>query len=263
MSNTKITETVYTSLQSAYDFFNKELFSNELSDVLITLNRKTGAYGYFSAERFIEKTGLSSAHKLVGTLGDTKSEIALNPDTFDRTDSEILATLAHEMCHHWQHTEGHPGKTRGYHNGEWATKMKSIGLSPLSATTGSKGTGVNVTHEIVISGKYYAAVTEFLVKYTDFDLSYSSKPIELEKPTTYTKHSFRYECPKCKVWAKAPKNTKLVCENCLESMICVDTKKFTGYKHFSVSIPAISPPLKNKDDIGDLNTILNEINPLP
>ncbi len=45
----------------------------------------------------------------------------------------MLATLAHEMVHLWQHHFGKPGRGR-YHNKEWAEKMKSIGLQPT--TTG-------------------------------------------------------------------------------------------------------------------------------
>ena len=72
----------------------------------------------------------------VPTSGEDRrtAEIALNPDTFeDRTDMEILNTLAHEMCHLWQHYFGKPSRG-GYHNREWATMMEKIGLMPSSTS---------------------------------------------------------------------------------------------------------------------------------
>ena len=49
-------------------------------------------------------------------------EIALNPRYFQCARStEVLATLAHEMAHLWQHHHGKPGRGR-YHNQEWAER---------------------------------------------------------------------------------------------------------------------------------------------
>ena len=42
----------YTSLDAAYDHFNRELFGGQLPPCLITMQRHKGAYGYFSGERF-------------------------------------------------------------------------------------------------------------------------------------------------------------------------------------------------------------------
>src|SRR5262249_57307599 len=37
--------------------------------------------------------------------------------------------LVHEMVHVWQEQYGHPA-SRGYHNKQWAAKMKAVGLQP-------------------------------------------------------------------------------------------------------------------------------------
>jgi hypothetical protein len=95
--------------------------------------------GYFWAQQFQGRAAQATA-----------DELALNPDHFaGRTDKEILSTLVHEMTHVWQQTFGNPGR-RGYHNLEWAFKMKSLGLYPSS--TGAKDgaeTGERVSHYIV------------------------------------------------------------------------------------------------------------------
>jgi len=220
MNTDNITEITYKSLQSAFDYFNTELFDGKLSNVLITLNRKKGKYGYFSANRFVDKTDTSMA------LTTTKSEIALNPDTFGRSDIEILATLVHEMVHHWQHEHGSPGFTKGYHNGQWALKMKTVGLQPIGDKTGFKGTGINVSHEIERHEKFEQKAIVFLATNKDFNLNYASKHIGGYVKKSYTRHSFRYECPKCDMWAKAPKNKNIVCGNCLETMNNIDTESF-------------------------------------
>ena len=46
------THRTYTSLDAAYDHFNRELFGGQLPPCLITMQRHKGAYGYFSGERF-------------------------------------------------------------------------------------------------------------------------------------------------------------------------------------------------------------------
>src|SRR6266700_2255147 len=46
------TKQSYTSLATAFDFFNGELFSGSLPPCLITMQRHKNAYGYFSGDRF-------------------------------------------------------------------------------------------------------------------------------------------------------------------------------------------------------------------
>jgi SprT-like family len=121
----KPTRETYDPLQLAYETFNRALFDNTLPNCLITLQRRRRTYGYFCADRF----GRSN--------GELTDEIALNPSHFrDRPVEEVLATLAHEMVHLWQHHFGKPGRGR-YHNLEWAEKMKAIGLQPTA--TGKEG----------------------------------------------------------------------------------------------------------------------------
>src|ERR1700722_3194587 len=121
-----ITKVEYRAFQEAYDFFNAELFGASLPHVLVTLQRHARSKGYFAPERFSGRVERTKVH-----------ELALNPDCFTgHTDENILSTLAHEMVHVWQQTHGKPGR-RGWHNKEWAAKMKQIGLQP--SDTGEPG----------------------------------------------------------------------------------------------------------------------------
>jgi SprT-like family len=126
-----ITPVEYSGLQEAYDHFTRELFDGQLPDVFITYQRKANSYGYFSPDRFtgrLDKTG--------------RHELALNPDGFvNQSDQQVCQTLNHEMTHVWQHAFGKPSAC-GYHNREWAAKMKTIGLQPSSTgMVGGKETG--------------------------------------------------------------------------------------------------------------------------
>ena len=132
---------------------NRSLFEGELPNCLITLQRSKKSYGYFCGDRF---------GRADGTLTD---EIALNPSHFrDRPQEEVLATLAHEMVHLWQHHFGKPGRGR-YHNKEWAEKMRSIGLQPTSTGKDDGAeTGDVMGHFIVADGPFDRTVRKLLAR---------------------------------------------------------------------------------------------------
>ena len=50
--------------------------------------------------------------------------------------------LVHEMVHVWQEQYGHPA-SRGYHNKQWAAKMKAVGLQPSGTIRTLPGEAAN------------------------------------------------------------------------------------------------------------------------
>ena len=124
------TNEFYGQLQNAYDHFNQDLFDSQLPSCLITVQREKNTTGFFSPKRWSNASG------------DQAHEIALHPGYFiNRKLIEIFQTLVHEQCHLWQHEFGSPSRT-GYHNQEWAEKMKSIGLIPsVTGQPGGKSVG--------------------------------------------------------------------------------------------------------------------------
>jgi predicted SprT family Zn-dependent metalloprotease len=144
------TQETYAQLQKAYDYLNWYLFENALPNCLITLQRRGRTYGYFSPDRFGRKDGLRT------------DEIALNPQYFPDGTREILSTLVHEMVHLWQQHRRTAGRG-GYHNAEWAAKMRSLGLQ--ASHTGEKGgkeTGDHMDHYVLPDGLFARAVEELL-----------------------------------------------------------------------------------------------------
>lgn len=120
----------YEYFQEIYNIFNKELFSNELPNCIITITRQKRVMGYFSPNRWINNKGKQN------------HELALNPSYFSSSNFiEIFQTIVHEMVHLWQYEFGTPSQ-RSYHNKEWADKMESLGLVPSSTgAPGGKKTG--------------------------------------------------------------------------------------------------------------------------
>jgi SprT-like family len=202
MNRAVITLKEYQGFQRAYDFFNRELFAGSLPQVLVTLQRHANTRGYFSPQRFKGRVEKAAVH-----------ELALNPDTFTgRTDELILSTLTHEMVHVWQETHGEPSR-RGYHNRQWAVKMREVGLQPTSTgEAGGMETGQAVTHYIIPEGRYAKAYA--MLASSGFALHWQSAPaVGSAKKSSKNKLT----CPECGQNAWAKPGASLICGVCYES----------------------------------------------
>lgn len=199
---------VYTGLTATYDYFNRELFGGQLPPCLITLQRHRGAYGYF-------------AHRRFARLGSDErtDEIALNPALFKAgEEDDILSTLVHEMAHLWQYHFGKPSRA-GYHNREWAAKMRTIGLIP-SDTGKPDGaeTGQRMSHYIDPEGPFARSCAAWLAQ----GPAVLYRDTVAEEPTAgaeaRNRSKTKYTCPRCEINAWAKPNTNLVCGDCGEPM---------------------------------------------
>lgn len=213
------TEETYSEWQHAYDFFNEHLFAGQLPPCLITLQRHHRSYGYFCGNRWTNQTG---------TIRD---EIAMNPAHFiTRSVEEVLSTLVHEMVHLWQHHSGTPSRS-GYHNGEWATTMETVGLMPThSGSPGGQRTGQHMTHYILDDGPFARRCQELLA--TGFLLSWHDHaPKEAlasggggEPTGSLTKTTgkrTKYTCPSCGLNAWAKPQITLLCGDCQTALVAV------------------------------------------
>jgi hypothetical protein len=203
MKKEAFTLTEYQGFQDAYDFFNRELFEGSLPQVLVTLQRHANTRGYFSPERFSGRVNKAVVH-----------ELALNPDSFTGlTDEMILSTLVHEMCHVWQQTYGKAPR-KGYHDRQWAGKMREVGLQP--STTGEEGgkeTGQSVSHYIIPDGRY--AKTYAKLAATGFQLHWQSAPAS-EQGRAKKSSKTKFTCPECRQNAWAKPDALLICGECFD-----------------------------------------------
>mgnify|MGYP000421601597 FL=1 len=188
----------YIDIDKAYTILNEKLFDNELPPVLLTLRGNRKAYGYYWNDIMENRED------------DTKiSEIALNINTFkERTNEDILSTLLHEMVHHWQYVFGKPSRN-GYHNKEWGTEMKRVGLYPSNTgKEGGKETGQQMTHYIIKGGVFEKLLEEL----KDIKIQFNCVVSTPTKKAANNK--VKYVCPECdtKVWGKDGLN--ILCNDC-------------------------------------------------
>ena len=195
-----ITPIEYSGLQGAFDHFNAALFEGSLPDVFITYQRKAHSFGYFAADRFSGRIDKSGNH-----------ELALNPDGFiNQTDEQVCQTLVHEMTHVWQHAHGKPA-SRGYHNKEWAAKMKSIGLQPSSTgMVGGKETGQKMSDYIIPDGPFTKTYAKLAATGWKLNLQSAHRP----GAKGGTNSNSKFTCSSCgqNVWGKP--DTKVLCMPC-------------------------------------------------
>jgi SprT-like family len=203
MKTAAITVTEYQGFQKAYDFFNRELFGGNLPQVLVTLQRHARTYGYFSPQRFNGRIDKTAVH-----------ELALNPDGFaGRTDEMILSTLVHEMCHVWQQIHGKAPR-KGYHDRQWAGKMREIGLQPSSTgEEGGKETGQSVSHYILPKGRFATAYAKLAA--SGFQLHWQSVPAS-EQGKAKKASKMKFTCPECGQNAWAKPDAHLLCGECFD-----------------------------------------------
>ena len=219
MNATNPTAKTYEGLTRAYAHFNAELFGGILPACLITMQRKAKAYGYFAGGRFGSRDGKQ-----------VTDEIALNPTHFrERTTEQSLSTLVHEMAHLWQH---HFGKVSrgGYHNKQWAEKMKEVGLYP-SATgqPGGKEVGPKCSHYIIAGGVYARAFAALKAQgFDDFFVDLWDDEDAKKKAKTKKASKTKYTCPGCDCNAWAKPKTALVCGECRMDMVAEDADDEDG-----------------------------------
>ena len=130
-----------------------------------------------------------------------RHELALNPDGFiNESDMEICSTLVHEQHHVWQHANGTAPK-RGYHDREWAAKMKLNGLQPTSTgMADGRETGQHMTHLIVHGGKFEQSYKRLAASKWRLNLESALRPNQQKGPSSKTK----FTCVKCgqNAWGK-------------------------------------------------------------
>jgi predicted SprT family Zn-dependent metalloprotease len=199
----------YTPLHRAAVLFNDQLFDGTLPPCLVTLQRSRRAFGFFAGRRFKSTKGALVI-----------DEIALNPEHFaERGAKKVMSTLGHELTHQWQHHFGKPSRS-GYHNKEWAEKMRSIGLIPSdTGRRGGKPTGQQMTHYIEKGGRFDRAADELIAK--GFVLAFVERNSKAPNSVALKKRlsKTRYSCPACELNAWAKPNVHLVCGACNVSLV--------------------------------------------
>ena len=198
------TSEIYIDLAWAYRFFNARLFDGKLPPCVITLQRKHGAAGFFSADRFGRRDRDS-----------IYDEIALNPTHFARqSDKRLLSVLVHEMCHLWQRHFGKPARGR-YHNREWARKMIELGLTPShTGEPGGRQTGDRVSHYVREGGPFDVACDQLLATGTVAPyVERTDARTTIERQRKRASKS-AYRCENCGMTLRGKPGLRIRCDDC-------------------------------------------------
>ena len=217
------------TLQESFDFFNERLWGSDLPPVVIVLVRKKEQNGgHYSPGRWRMRDAAQTeeeareyfrraleSHGCIDPNGWDVSEIGLNVQSWPYyTDAHILSVLVHEMVHHWQHYRGENQPRGGYHNREWGTEMKRVGLYPSSTgEEGGRETGQQMSHYVMEGGLFEEAVKELLSGGVKLEYD-SPKPNRPKAP----KSKWKYTCPMCKQNAWAKEDRALICGDCRQNM---------------------------------------------
>jgi hypothetical protein len=199
----------FGNLQAAYDYFNTELFDGKLSPCMLLFGRdQKNCYGYFHAHQWTTGKKDKQGRPIMCHT------ISLTPTHLSRPLVDVFSTLVHEMCRLWQADESKLPKN-GYHNKEWAEKMKSVGLYPSSTgKPGGKEVGPRVSHYIVDGGPYANAF-----KKLPKDVTLAWLGVQTPKKEKALRNKVKYVCPECdmKVWGKPECNVQ--CGDCNVPML--------------------------------------------
>lgn len=197
-------ELAIAELNKYFEAINKEFYSNQLPQPIITIQHTPRAYGHCTRQK-VWKYGKVN-----------KYEINIGADTLARKREEIATTMIHESVHLYCRENGIKEVSGAYHN------------QTFKALAESK------TLEITCHEKYGYTISNPTKATKDFCKKYGLKKILLnrgelidiktkgdkkEKAKTSTR---KYICPACGNSVRATKDLNIMCMDCKRQMIKTD-----------------------------------------
>jgi predicted SprT family Zn-dependent metalloprotease len=194
------TMALMSALQNASSYFNKELFNNSLSPVILTLNRNARSWRYYMPLAWSNESG------------DNIPEINISPSILQLPPDEVMGTLVHEMAHHFHELFGTPGQG-GYHNKEFSRIMFAVGLmTSATGRPGGKPMGRSMSHYIIEGGRFEEALKSMPKEYL---LPFKSFPLRKKlRHVSANKNKLKYQCESCNAAAWGKPNLNIRCEDC-------------------------------------------------
>lgn len=202
------------SLEKIFRMVNADLFNNELSEPVITIQSTPRAYGSYTL------------YNAWNVKGEGRREINIGAGTLDRPIELTLTTIIHECCHMYADTVLHVQDTsnRGvYHN----KTFKEIAESHLLICTRSEkygwsDTSTQVSDELIdwILSNNIQEIKLNRNEFTGyFPMGGSSGSSGLSIGTGSKSNSRKYQCPCCRNSVRATKLVHISCLDCHEEML--------------------------------------------
>lgn len=213
-------ETVKTSrtagyLEKIFRALNRDFFSGELEEPIITIQSTPHAYGHVTVSKTWKRKD------------DWRHELNMGAETLERPIENIIATMIHEMVHLYNIAHGVQDCSRGgmYHNKKFRDEAERRGLEIGHHPT--YGWTITTPGERVID---YIIEQEWAEIAMNRGMGWTPPPSIGGKAgagggttgtgTTPKKSSTRkYICPKCGQNIRATKQVNIICGDCMEPMI--------------------------------------------
>ncbi len=192
----KISE-VTAFLEKAYDILNQQYFESCLPRVVITIQSSPKAYGHYVPREVWQEQEIRYR------------EINLGAESLNRPIANTIATLIHEMVHHYCAMSGIKDTSRGgtYHNKKFKEQAELRGLII--------GYDPTIGHSLTAPSE---SLIEFIEAqgWTGIDLSRATPP---EKSKGNGVGVRKYLCPSCGCSVRATKAVHIACVDCSEVML--------------------------------------------
>ncbi|XVJ66889.1 MAG: hypothetical protein HEQ40_12245 [Lacibacter sp.] len=209
---------LFAALHRAAQYFQDRLFLLPLSPYIFSLNKTAKSKGYYKPFGWNENQGA------------ILPEINIHPSLLLIEPIELMATVVHELAHHYHQQYGKPGNY-GYHNKEFAEIMKSLGLQcSHTGKPGGKDIGKNMSHFIIPGGKFENMFNEMpkecLVPFKpieqDLNIVVDLKKVAKEKERAKRKVKTKYTCLGCSLVMWGRPNAFVICGECDERLVIID-----------------------------------------
>lgn len=190
-------------LAKLYDYCNDNLFKGELRKPVITVQRdeRNKTNGWFSLQKVWKENDKD----------DGDYELNMTAQQLNRPINEIVATMIHEMVHHYAKVNNMQDCSRSgtYHNKLFKRLAEMHGLNVECMPT------IGWSHTTLT--KDTAKLIETFVKDNPETLIYRS-PV-FKGQTVKTTSTRKYECPCCHNSVRATKQLNIVCGDCNQVML--------------------------------------------
>lgn len=191
-------------LEAAFDVLNARFFEGALSKPIITIQSSPKAYGH-----------VTTTEAWADDAGNGRHELNIGAENLNRPVENIVATLVHEMVHLYCMAAGIKDTSRGntYHNKRFKAEAERRGL----VISHDQRIGYSVTEP--------GQEVKDLVSAQGWDqLGFARKGFAKLPNTKKPSSTRKYVCPSCGATVRATKDVHILCGDCMEVMVRVDSQ---------------------------------------
>lgn len=207
-------------LKAIYKLISQDYFNNELEDVTITIQSKTGSFGHFSLDKVWKRED--------GQVVDMQHEINISAGYMARPIEHIVATLMHECIHLYNFSRGVKDVSSNgvYHNKIFKEEAEKrdliINKHPQygwTLTTPSPMLINWVKKNGLVDIPIYREEYMIQVGGTgDTDGNKAGGMDDIDKPVKKKCSTRKYICPSCNLSVRATKEVFIICGKCMKTM---------------------------------------------